>query len=412
MGLSLDGLQIFHKPWFGGTPQNAKKASLTTEFVTANSNLKFESVLVGSDYNDLTVEYADPGVENADLLAELTGNDLVVSLETDNTPIAASSSFGNEDDSNVITVAVDEAGADGNDYGIVIASPPVDSMELSATLDEETNNLIVSLATDSGDNAIATIGEYDDAGTSTPLITIEVDTAGSAGNDYSVEVIAPAEGTSALDATLTENALVITLAIDAGDTDIAGNAASLIATAIEASGGAGIFNATVASGQNDTRIIASEEVKSFTGGGENFELDATANTVTLVAGIINSEEGATFTAAFDVGDAANVIGEDEIGVYEFTGGLDYSPISIANEILAEVEAIDGIDDVLTVDLAQALGTGVVSYMSKTNFTGGQYATPCKASKAAIVINETLYVTDKPVDKWVTDGWKSASLTTL
>ena len=44
MGYTLDGLTIFHKKWFADVPVNAKKASLSTNFSTLDSNLKFESV--------------------------------------------------------------------------------------------------------------------------------------------------------------------------------------------------------------------------------------------------------------------------------------------------------------------------------------------------------------------------------
>jgi hypothetical protein len=41
--------------------------------------------------------------------------------------------------------------------------------------------------------------------------------------------------------------------------------------------------------------------------------------------------------------------------------------------------------------------------------GGQYATPCKAPLAMIEISGTKYYTEKPVDKWTTDGWYTVSL---
>ena len=109
MGYTLDGLTIFHKKWFADVPVNAKKASLSTNFLTPDSNLKFESVTPGLTGNDLTVTYADPGKANSALSAELADNNLVIYLKTNNTPIAAESVVGD------ITIKVDEAGADGND---------------------------------------------------------------------------------------------------------------------------------------------------------------------------------------------------------------------------------------------------------------------------------------------------------
>ena len=47
-----------------------------------------------------------------------------------------------------------------------------------------------------------------------------------------------------------------------------------------------------------------------------------------------------------------------------------------------------------------------------SLSGGQYATPCKASTAAIVIDNTIYFTNKPCTKWTEDAWYSASTTLL
>jgi hypothetical protein len=412
MDLKRDALTVITKKWFSrATPVNAVKANYTTELLTANSNIKYESKIVGTEGNDLTVQYVQPLDADEDLNIELVGNNLIVNLETNDTPLKASTGFGNEADENEIAVEVDLAGKAGNDYTLEIVAGDSDGVELD--VNEDDGVLTVTLATTDGDNAVATIGVYSDDGVPTPLIEIEVDEAGSDGNDYTVAVVAPTEGTSALNVALTGDDLVITLAVDDGDANIAGNAASLIAAAIEAiDDGGQVFNATVAEGQDDTRIIASESEKNFAGGGENFELDVAKNTVTLVAGKINSEEGGLFTATFDIGDAANVIGEDEIGVYNFTGGFDGTIVTVADDIVDAIEEDSEINEVLTATLAQELGTGLVAEIEQTNLANGRYATPCKTTNALIEISGTKYYTTKPVSKFTEDGWYSVSGTKL
>ena len=398
MGYTLDGLTIFHKKWFADVPVNAKKASLSTEFVTANSNLKFESVTPGLTGNDLTVTYADPGEASSDLSTELTSNNLIVYLETDDTPIAAESVVGD------ITIEVDEAGADGNDYTVeVVAGEGVD-VALDAELVESV--LTVTLGTLAANVQATTIIETATGGDPAPSISVSATAAGdydgTAGNGIQVVFIDSEAGGRT--ASIDEG--VITIDFGGEATITTENLATTIGT-ID-----GISSAEVQAGVFTAADDADVTTDELSGGLDAGDLDASKNTVTLVAGIINSEEGATFTASFDVGDADNVVAEDYIGTYEFSGGLDYSPVSTADDILGAVEDIDDIDKVLTVELVSASGVGVVPFMEPTNFTGGQYATPCNASKAAIVIDDTIYITDKPVNKWTEDGWYSATLTKL
>ena len=60
------------------------------------------------------------------------------------------------------------------------------------------------------------------------------------------------------------------------------------------------------------------------------------------------------------------------------------------------------------------GTGadsIVAAIAKANFTGGQYATPAKTS-GYIVISDVWYIATKPIDKFTTDGWYSATPTVI
>lgn len=398
MGYTLDGLTIFHKKWFADVPVNAKKASLSTNFLTPDSNLKFESVTPGLTGNDLTVTYADPGKANSALSAELADNNLVIYLKTNNTPIAAESVVGD------ITIKVDEAGADGNDYTVeVVAGEEVDGA-LDAELVEDV--LTVTLGTLAANVQATTTIETATGGSPAPSISVSAtaggDYDGTAGNG--IQVVFVDSGTGGRSASIDGG--VITIDFGGEDTITTANLATTISTITGISSSevqTGVFIAT-----DDVGVTTGE----LSGGLDAGDLDATKNTVTLVAGKINSKEGATFTASFNPEDANKVVGEDYIGTYKFSGGLDYSPVSTAAEILEAVEDINGIDKVLTVELVGASGAGVVPFMEPTNFTGGQYATPCNASKAAIVIDDTIYITDKPVNKWTEDGWYSATLTKL
>jgi len=79
----------------------------------------------------------------------------------------------------------------------------------------------------------------------------------------------------------------------------------------------------------------------------------------------------------------------------------------AEEVVDLVEAIDGIEDVLTVELAEDYDTGVVEELAETALTGGQYATPAR-TQGYIIISGVWYICNKPVDKWTEDGWYSAT----
>lgn len=89
------------------------------------------------------------------------------------------------------------------------------------------------------------------------------------------------------------------------------------------------------------------------------------------------------------------------------GALDNTK-NTATLIASEISNIDNFT-------ATADGTGATAYgaaIAETNLTGGLYATPCKASKAIIILGGTWYIAEKPVDKWTVDGWKSANPTLI
>lgn len=93
-------------------------------------------------------------------------------------------------------------------------------------------------------------------------ITTTVDTAGAAGNAYTIEVVVPV-GTSGLTITRVSNAITVNLAVTAGAPIAAQNTAALIASALN------LFNVdvtAVASGTGATALTGAEGPTSFTGG--------------------------------------------------------------------------------------------------------------------------------------------------
>ena len=76
-------------------------------------------------------------------------------------------------------------------------------------------------------------------------------------------------------------------------------------------------------------------------------------------------------------------------------------------IIAKLVGTEGNDIAIDTDL-----TNGAFVDDATELSGGQYATPCKATNALIEIDGTKYYTTKPVDKFSETGWNSIALTEL
>lgn len=99
------------------------------------------------------------------------------------------------------------------------------------------------------------------------VVTTTVDTAGFAGNGYTIRVVAGVGLNQALAAALATKAITVTLATDgAGAPDDTANTATLIAAAVDALAGV----SAVASGSGATPISAAVSAVSFTGGRDAF----------------------------------------------------------------------------------------------------------------------------------------------
>ena len=120
--------------------------------------------------------------------------------------------------------------------------------------------------------------------------------------------------------------------------------------------------------------------------------------VTTLSGGLNTCTAANGSACLVAGLNAN---EDE--VVSATLGADTESVVISNKLVGT----EGNDVGVSTTCANGLFDAGV-----TKLSGGQYATPCNASSAVIVISNVIYFTDKPCTKWTENAWNSATPTLL
>ncbi len=163
--------------------------------------------------------------------------------------------------------------------------------------------------------------------------------------------------------------------------------------------------------------------------------DAINANSTLVSAVADIDNNTVVITAITRGTAGNAITTTEtctnasFGGGTLSGGL--ATITQSNAVTALVATINANDEVVTavdgdndtvVVTAKYVGTDYNtvattetmangSWASET-LTGGGYATPCNASSAVIVVNNTIYFTDKPCTKYTENAWYSATPTLL
>jgi hypothetical protein len=130
--------------------------------------------------------------------------------------------------------------------------------------------------------------------------------------------------------------------------------------------------------------------------------------VTIHADLVGTEGNdytiTVSTSGADDCDMSVSISEKDITVVlGKTGNTLEATKNTAELVAAAINALDGINAVYSGTGADSLTQAV----SKTNFTGGQYATPVSCP-AFIIINGTWYIADAPVTKYTVGGWKSAT----
>ena len=297
MGFNTKGLTIFHKPWFHGTPVNAKKASATISFDDVISDT--ETITIGSnvyefDYTD-AVTAGRIKIDMTDYLTKATAT-----LTYESVPVEAETVTLGAGDSEEVYEFVADVG------------------------DLTEGNIAVILGEDfTVDNAVTELAEVINANSA--LVT-----ALASENDGTVVLTAKAGGTGA-------------------------NTLAVATTASNAEFGAG---------------------------------------VTTLSGGLNTCTAANGSACLVAALNAN---EDE--VVSATLGADTESVVISNKLVGT----EGNNVTVSTTCDNGLfGDGA------TKLSGGQYATPCNASSAVIVVDNTIYFTDKPCTKWTENAWYSAS----
>lgn len=115
MGLNKDGLVVFHKKWFTGTPQNAVKASGTLTFTDVV--VAAETVTVGTDVYEFVADagdIADPSYIPVVVGVTLTADNAVTKLaEAINANSSVVTAVADTDDDTVV-VAYLTVGTEGN----------------------------------------------------------------------------------------------------------------------------------------------------------------------------------------------------------------------------------------------------------------------------------------------------------
>lgn len=386
-------LEYRSQKWFAGdAPVNYEKASAQIGAGT-NGTVTVIKDTFDVDADDYSIEVVIPE-EASDLSATLEDKKITVSLATVEAE-SASATIG-AGTNGAVTVVVDEPGEDGNDFTIAVVEG-FDGGTLGAGLNFETD-IVVALGMTTASKASTTIGSGGDG-----VVTVEVDTAGNAGNSKTIEVVVAGEPDAALACTYAGDDLLITLGTGAaGLVDDAKNTATLIAGIVNSQAGS-TFTAT-ASGTGDTAISEAVTKKSFDGGADTAP-DNAQNTATLIASAINELDGFTATAS---GSGVTPI-TGAIAEAEFTGGSDVALNGSANTatlVAAEISEIDGF-------VATASGNGTTALSTETeedvDFADGAYGTPCPQAGVTLYIGGYYYVSTKADNTVCNDGWRRFTL---
>jgi len=291
MGFNTKGLTIFHKPWFSGTPVNAKKATGT--LIISNVVTDRETCTIG----DNTYEF--------DMDNNLA-NGLAIQVDVADLRNQATGTLTFADVA-VVTQTVTIGGTEVYEFCTESAG--------------EGNIAVVIGADTTADTAVTELADAINA--NSELVTAVADTDAD-----TVVVTAIARGTAGNSITTTETC---TNASFAGGT-LSGGLATITAT----------------------------------------------NAVTALVTSINANDEVVLAADGD---------EDTVVVTAKYVGTEYNSIATT----------------------ETMANG--AWASET-LTGGGYATPCNASSAVIVVDNTIYFTDKPCTKWTEDAWYSVSPTLL
>lgn len=120
-------------------------------------------------------------------------------------------------------------------------------------------------------------------------------------------------------------------------------------------------------------------------------------TIQVVAGVGNN---INLSAVLTGTDILVTLGTDGVGAL-------LASKNTAILIASAINALEGVNSIHSGTGADSISASI----AKTNFTGGKYATPAM-TQGFIRISGTWYIAMKPVDRWTTDGWHSATPTII
>lgn len=202
--------------------------------------------------------------------------------------------IGSGTDGSVVITKNDFSAEDGGYTTTVVV--PTSFGNLSSVLVGKV--LTVTLETSNSTAAGSTLGTEEHG-----LITITADTAGAAGNSYTIAVV-KGSASGAMSAAISEKDITVTLGMtDATEPDATKNTAVLIASAIDELDGV----SATASGNGEDAITAEVPKKSFIGGAD-IALSAVKNTASNVAESITALSEFTAVASGE-GTSALTSGE-------------------------------------------------------------------------------------------------------
>lgn len=380
-------LEYRSQKWFAGdAPVNYEKASAQIGAGT-NGTVTVIKDTFDVDADDYSIEVVIPE-EASDLSATLEDKKITVSLATVEAE-SASATIG-AGTNGAVTVVVDEPGEDGNDFTIAVVEG-FDGGTLGAGLNFETD-IVVALGMTTASKAFTTIGSGDDG-----VVTVEVDTAGDAGNDYTIEVVNGTDGGS-LAAALDTKDLLITLGM---------TTASKASTTI-GSGEHGTVNIEYDQAGAHGNNVTVEVIEGTDGGALDADLNGNDITVALamtqssnaIATIGSGEHGAVNLTA----DATGAAGNSYTVEVKLASGND-APLSVAfadgdlvvtlgtdgtgnndpvkNTALLVASAIEANTDITAVKTGN--GTSSLAVEAVKNFSGGTDSEPDNAANTATLV---------------------------
>lgn len=258
--------------------------------VSINSGHKFSVAASGTLDGTLKAQYATAAPVAATLTTSLTG-----------------------DDNDLVFTAVD-AGTQGNSLTVAYEDPSASDTALSASFDG--TDLVVTLATDSGDAATVTL----DSTNAEADLDVTADTAGATGNTYSVELVDPSANDATLSVSTTDYLkFTVSLATGAGGA-ITSTADEVIAALNAYAPFAALMTASRTSGQNGTGVVEAIAETSLTGGGDNYAITTTAAEIATLVNASDSMKRHLTAANAAANDGTGVV--TALSETALSGGTD------------------------------------------------------------------------------------------